>query len=237
MADTGGLGRDERSRRAFVAVDDGGSSFRAETRYKSLFSRGLELGLPPAVTGVTMNLTPSFVALASVRRALAGSFAAAVLVLGLAHCSGSSNAGGSTGSACQTVCSCVSSHGGDSAQCMTECNSVAASSHDPKNDCESALKSRGFSSCEDSCNAFSSTSSTSGGGGGTATLADFCEKCASCVGESGFEEGFCKPFKTSGGGFDVASCTTSGRVSDLSNPTLAKATLSSLSCEGFDDAE
>jgi hypothetical protein len=185
--------------------------------------------------------------LAPVRRAALGVVAGIAFVLGLAHCSsGTSSTTGtatSASSVCQTVCNCVSGQGGDSAQCLSQCNDIASASHDLKNDCESELKTRGYSTCQDTCNGFGSTSSGTAAGGGaaaageTATLGDFCAKCAECVGDGTFSEGFCAPFATAGGGFDVASCTAKGSRSELRQPSLAKSTLTSLSCSGFDSAE
>jgi hypothetical protein len=79
--------------------------------------------------------------------------------------------------------------------------------------------------------------SHSNSSGEAATMAEFCQKCASCVTDPAFDEGFCTPFKTSGGGFDTTKCTSSGDRTQLKNPGLPEGQLSTMSCQAFDDAE
>lgn len=121
---------------------------------------------------------------------------------------------------------------------MSQCASIASSSTSPQSDCEATLASNGFSKCSSACATFGKSAPSPGGAtsGGTAQLGDFCAKCASCVGTSGFKEGFCTPF-VSAEGFDLAACTAGGSVAELARPSIAKSELSSLSCSGFDEAE
>jgi hypothetical protein len=148
-----------------------------------------------------------------------------VIVAGAAGNGCSSNSGGG-GSQCDTVCDCVAGAGGDRSSCMEQCASISKTSTDPSHDCEQAVKANGFNQCEDSCNVFKTTSD----------LQRFCDKCASCVGEAGFDEGFCNPFKTSIG-FDTSSCAKNGDRAQLANPSITASQLSGMSCTDFDNAE
>jgi hypothetical protein len=75
-----------------------------------------------------------------------------------------------------------------------------------------------------------------GGSSGTVTLADFCNKCETCVRDATFSEGFCDPFKT-GSTFDTARCKTSGDVKQLAKPDVSRTTLDAWSCADFDANE
>jgi hypothetical protein len=79
--------------------------------------------------------------------------------------------------------------------------------------------------------------SATGSTAGAATLADFCQKCSSCVSDPTFSEGFCKPFITASKTFDVATCSTKGAITELKTPTLTPAELSAMTCAQFDSAE
>jgi|SRR5215831_19643518 len=70
-----------------------------------------------------------------------------------------------------------------------------------------------------------------------ATLADFCAKCAQCVGKSGFAEGFCSPFIEPNGSFDRLACSRDGDPRELKNQDLSVTDLAAFSCQQFDDAE
>jgi len=149
-----------------------------------------------------------------------------VVASAAAACSSSSN-----DSPCDHVCDCVAGAHGDRNQCMQQCNRGVATSQTPKSDCEDALKSLGYGQCQNTCSAFSSS------GGGTATLSDFCEKCAGCFDTPGFSEGFCTPFVTGSGGFDVAACSTRGDWAQLKQPNLDLGQLHAMGCLDFDHAE
>ncbi|HXK18225.1 MAG TPA: hypothetical protein VNG33_10510 [Polyangiaceae bacterium] len=69
-----------------------------------------------------------------------------------------------------------------------------------------------------------------------ATLADFCEKCAGCVFQAGFAEGFCTPW-IMGTSFDRLACSTKGDTTQLDNQSLTVSQLDELSCDAFDHAE
>jgi hypothetical protein len=69
-----------------------------------------------------------------------------------------------------------------------------------------------------------------------ATIADFCAKCADCVAEPGFSEGFCTPF-ISNLMFDRLACASKGDTTQLDNQNLTVADLQHMSCADFDHAE
>jgi len=81
-----------------------------------------------------------------------------------------------------------------------------------------------------------SSGGSGGGGGAAAPLADFCKKCEQCVQDPTFSEGFCTPFQ-SGTTFDTAGCTANGDTAQLDMPTASSATLTSWTCQQFDDNE
>ena len=174
---------------------------------------------------------------ASFRRMAFGSLLGVGLLLGLAHCSGgtgTSSTGSGSASGCSTICACVRSNGGSASTCMSECTAIAARTSNPQSDCESTLAGYGYPQCDSACSSFGKSAAS--GGTSIATVGDFCEKCSTCVSEPGFSEGFCTPFKKSGG-FDIAACNANGKRSELAKPSLSKSELDALSCDGFDDAE
>jgi hypothetical protein len=137
-------------------------------------------------------------------------------------------------SPCKKICDCVANAVGEQSrsQCNSQCADVQKSSN-PVQGCLDGLNANGASSCSSNCGAL-------GGGGGqagaTATLSDFCNKCADCVGSSGFQEGFCTPW-ASGSSFDVSGCSSGGHPEDLADKSVSRSTLSSWSCTEFDDHE
>ncbi|MEO7097188.1 MAG: hypothetical protein ABI175_28265 [Polyangiales bacterium] len=81
-----------------------------------------------------------------------------------------------------------------------------------------------------------SSSSSSNGAGEPAALSEYCKKCAACVNEAGFDEGFCTPFKKTGS-FDTLECSSKGDVAQLKDHTLSAVTIAGMTCKAFDDAE
>ncbi|MGE0325583.1 MAG: hypothetical protein AB7K71_23780 [Polyangiaceae bacterium] len=69
-----------------------------------------------------------------------------------------------------------------------------------------------------------------------ASITEFCQKCATCTRQSGFEEGFCTPFVSSGG-FDVSACEDASSTYELENRYVSAATLAAWSCPQFDANE
>ncbi len=68
------------------------------------------------------------------------------------------------------------------------------------------------------------------------SLYDFCAKCAECVGDPDFSEGFCSPFRN-GASFDLSTCAEQGDPLDLEDPEVSRATLDGWSCDEFDQHE
>jgi len=88
----------------------------------------------------------------------------------------------------------------------------------------------------DLCCPTSVDSSSATGSGGNATLANFCAKCASCVTDSTFAEGFCTPFQT-GTSFNTSACSTGADTANLDTPVVAVSVLNGWTCAQFDDNE
>jgi hypothetical protein len=82
-----------------------------------------------------------------------------------------------------------------------------------------------------------SSSGDSNANSALATAADFCAKCADCVVQPGFSEGFCTPFLSSTGSFDRLKCIEKGDTSQLANQSVTAAELRAWTCTQFDDNE
>lgn len=70
-----------------------------------------------------------------------------------------------------------------------------------------------------------------------ASYAAYCDKCAQCVTDSTFQEGFCAPY-INGTSFDRAGCTNAPAVEEIDNGNvnLTQAQLQNMTCQQFDDA-
>lgn len=86
-----------------------------------------------------------------------------------------------------------------------------------------------LSGCGDDGNKSGETS------GALATLDDFCSKCDACVKQSGFSEGFCKPFITNLM-FDRLACAKDGDTTAIDRQDIPASELRGMTCDEFDDA-
>lgn len=66
-------------------------------------------------------------------------------------------------------------------------------------------------------------------------LQPYCDKCAACISDPAFSEGFCDPF-INGTSFDVGACVQNGNPADIDDKTLTAAQLSAMTCVEYDNA-
>ena len=66
-------------------------------------------------------------------------------------------------------------------------------------------------------------------------LGPYCDKCASCISDPNFSEGFCDPF-INGTTFDLNACSANGDPAAIDNKTLTAGQLSGMSCTDYDNA-
>lgn len=183
------------------------------------------------------------------RRALA-----MLLVIGLAlACSSGSDAGGGTldvSADCSKVCAAAAQQCGWSAGDQSACSQGCANDYKGLSNACSSQASAAFA-CANQGSAWDCSSGEptacsaqvdaleecqkAHSGSVPGGLGPYCDKCAECVADQTFNEGFCDPFAT-GGNFDTAACAQNGNPADIDNKNLTAAQLSQMSCADFDNA-
>lgn len=100
----------------------------------------------------------------------AGGYSALVALTLLASlsCGSDSDDGDNFGSgSCSAVCACVSSKGGDSTSCQSECQSTVSMGGNVKIACEGKLDDFGYPECKSTCAGFHDGGSGAGGSSGS----------------------------------------------------------------------
>ena len=109
----------------------------------------------------------------------------------------------------------------------------------------SVAKKDGTISCSSSAGSCSSSlecesgtclNPTQIGGSSSVAFSAFCSKCAECVKEADFSEGYCDHY-TVNGKFDTQKCVEAASTESLDDPTASASEIASWSCQEFDDHE